>query len=137
MDDLPDDPDPIAADDPFRPGSYFAVSKITGEALGTYHADEDGVEVANLRIGWLLSRAVLRDRQEKGGKVAEFARSMWLSPEDCQRGIRAAATHQLTDNPVTANLVSNNPENYVSLVEARCGFDYYPKDDASEVLRAD
>lgn len=134
VDDLPDDPDPIAADDPFRPDSYYAVSKITGEALGTYHADEDDVEVVNLRIGWLLSREELRDRQDRGGKVAQFARAMWLSPEDCQRGVRAAATHELTDNPVSANLVSNNRENYFSLVEARCGFDYHPKDDASEVL---
>jgi len=134
---LPDDPDPIAADDPFRPDSYYAVSKITGEALGTYHADEDGLEVVNLRIGWLLSREELRDRQEAGGKVAQFARAMWLSPEDCRRGIRAAVTNPLTDNPVTANLVSNNRENYFSLVEARCGFDYHPKDDASDVTGDD
>ncbi|WP_436923926.1 NAD-dependent epimerase/dehydratase family protein [Halosimplex amylolyticum] len=134
---LPDDPDPISADDPFRPDSFYGVSKITGEALGTYHADENDIDVVNLRIGWLLSREELRERQAEGGKVAQFARAIWLSPDDCRRGIRKAATEPLTDNPVDANLVSNNRENYFSLVEARCGFDYHPQDDASEVVADD
>ncbi|MFB6140546.1 MAG: NAD-dependent epimerase/dehydratase family protein [Halosimplex sp.] len=134
---LPDRPEPIAADDQFRPDSFYGVSKVTGEALGSFHADRDGIEVVNLRIGWLLSRDELRERQAEGGKVAQFARAIWLSPEDCRRGIRKAATEPITENPLSANLVSGNPENYFSLVEARCGFGYHPEDDAADVVDAD
>lgn len=134
---LPDRPQAITADDGFRPDSYYGVSKITGEALGSFHADRDGIEVVNLRIGWLLTRAELRERQAAGGKVAQFARAIWLSPDDCRQGIRKAATEPLAENPLAANLTSANREGYFSLVEARCGFRYRPEDDSARVVSAD
>lgn len=134
---LPDRPEAITADDDYRPDSYYGVSKITGEALGAYHADRDGIEVVNLRIGWLLTREKLRDLQTDSEKVAQFSRAVWLSPEDCRQGVRKATTEPLTENPLSVNLVSANREGYFSIVEAKCGFAYRPEHDSAEVVAAD
>jgi len=134
---LPDRPGAITAADDYRPDSYYGVSKITGEALGAYHADRDGIEVVNLRIGWLLTREKLRDLQTDSEKVAQFSRAVWLSPEDCRQGVRKATTEPLTENPLSVNLVSANREGYFSIVEAKCGFAYRPEHDSAEVVAAD
>ncbi|WP_415380138.1 NAD-dependent epimerase/dehydratase family protein [Halosimplex sp. TS25] len=134
---LPDRPRAISVDDPFRPDSYYGVSKVTGEALGSFHADRDGLEVVNLRIGWLLTREQLREREAASENGARFARAIWLSPRDCRQGLRKAVTEPLAENPLSVNLVSANSEGYFSLVEARCGLRYRPEDDASEVLPTD
>lgn len=132
--DFPETPRSVVVGDDYRPDSYYGVSKVTGEALGRYHADRDGLEVVNLRIGWLLTEDELRARQGGDDDVARFARALWLSPRDCRDGIRKAATEPLDDTPVTANLLSENSEAYFSLVEARCGFDYAPRDDSADVV---
>jgi len=134
---LPDQPRSITASDDYRPDSYYGVSKITGEAMGSYHADRDGIEVVNLRIGWLLTREELRDLQDDSEKVAQFSRAVWLSPEDCRQGIRKATTESLTENPLSVNLVSANREGYFSVVEAQCGFSYRPEHDSADVVSAD
>lgn len=134
---FPDRPRAITADEPFRPDSYYGVSKVTGEALGSLHADRDGLEVVNLRIGWLLTRAELRKWQDAGGNTGKFARAVWLSPEDCRQGIRKATTEPLSENPLSANLTSANREGYFSLVEAKCGFNYRPEDDSATVVSTD
>jgi L-arabinose 1-dehydrogenase [NAD(P)+] len=134
---FPDRPEAITADDPYRPDSYYGVSKVTGEALGSFHADRDGLEVVNLRIGWLLTREQLRERQSDDERLAHFARAIWLSPEDCRQGLRKAATEPLAETPLSVNLVSANSENYFSLVEARCGFGFRPRDDSADVVDAD
>jgi L-arabinose 1-dehydrogenase [NAD(P)+] len=64
--------------------------------------------------------------------MAQFSCAIWLSPEGCRQGIRKAATE-----PLSVNLTSANDENYVSLVEARCGFGYRPQDNAANVLDLD
>ncbi|MFB6134782.1 MAG: NAD-dependent epimerase/dehydratase family protein [Halanaeroarchaeum sp.] len=131
---LPERPDPITADDPFRPDSLYGVSKVAGEAMGSYFADRHGIEVVNLRIGWLLSREGLLDRQDGDEQSARFARALWLSPRDCRQGIRKAATESLLENPLDANLLSDNRERYFSLIEARRGFEFDPRDDSAAVV---
>jgi L-arabinose 1-dehydrogenase [NAD(P)+] len=129
-----DNPRAITADSPYRPDSYYGVSKITGEALGSYLADSHGISVVNLRIGWLLTRKELREQQDADEKVGHFARAVWLSPEDCCQGLLSAATEPLTENPLSANLVSANTDGYFSLVEARRGFGYAPQDDSADIV---
>lgn len=131
---LPDRPQAIIADDAYRPDSYYGVSKVTGEALGSFLADRDDIEVVNLRIGWLLTRDELRGYQTGSEKVAQFARAVWLSPADCRQGMQKAATEPLSESPLSVNLVSENAEGYFSLVEARCGFQYQPAHDSADVV---
>ncbi len=63
---------PVYADQPVRPDSLYGVSKAFGESLGRHFADEYGISVVSLRIGWFLEHP-----------HDEIARWMWLSPRDC------------------------------------------------------
>jgi len=129
-------PDAVPAHpgDPPRPDSFYAVSKVAGEALGSYYADRHGLEVVNLRIGWLLTAEELRDRQDEPESVARYARAMWLSPRDCRDAARRSVEVPLPESPLTVNLVSRNTERYLSLTEAMRHLGYAPRDDSAEAL---
>jgi uronate dehydrogenase len=64
----------VGPDDPVRPDSLYAVTKVFGEALGRLYADKWGLEVVCLRIGAF---------GEKPGDAD--ALPMWLSPRDAVR----------------------------------------------------
>ncbi|GAB3675269.1 NAD-dependent epimerase/dehydratase family protein [Halopiger thermotolerans] len=124
--------------DPPDPDTYYGVTKVFGEAMGSYYAKRHGLDVINLRIGWLLTREELRqevaDRDASGER---YARAMWLSPEDCRRVLRAAATSSLSRTPMTAHGISNNGKRFLSLSETMLELDYHPQDDAERVLSDD
>ncbi|WP_129114606.1 NAD-dependent epimerase/dehydratase family protein [Halegenticoccus tardaugens] len=124
----------VTPDDPPFPDSYYGVSKVAGEALGNYYAERHGIEVVNLRIGWLLSADDLAGTQEDPETDSRFARAMWLSPRDCERAIRAAATADLRESPVTVHAVSRNDDRYLSLTHGQRAIGYRPRDDATEAL---
>ncbi|WP_327051559.1 NAD-dependent epimerase/dehydratase family protein [Halomicrococcus gelatinilyticus] len=128
---------PVDHDDPPRPDSFYGVSKVTGEAVGNLYADRHGIEVVNLRIGWLLSRDDLADTQDGNPEHARFARAMWLSPRDCRNVLRAAATVDLPATSVTAHAISRNHDRFLSLSWTEQALGYRPRDDASEVLAGD
>ena len=62
---------PVYAFQPPRPDSLYGVSKVYGEALGRYFADQYGISVICLKIGWFLEKP-----------HDAIARWMWLSPRD-------------------------------------------------------
>ncbi|MGA9399998.1 NAD-dependent epimerase/dehydratase family protein [Haladaptatus sp.] len=125
---------PVYHDDPPRPDSYYGVSKVTGEALGSYYADRYGIEVINLRIGWLLSEDDLRGTQDGSPEHARFARAMWLSPRDCRNVIRAAVEADLPEPTVTAHATSRNDDRFLSLIWTERALGYRPRDNATEAL---
>lgn len=127
-------PRTLGPEDPPRPDSYYAVSKVCGESLGSYYADRYGLEVVNLRIGWLLTESELRDLQTDEETRATYARAMWLSPRDCGQAMGQAVTTDLPETPLTVNLVSRNQERYLTLTKTMRSLGYEPRDDSSEVL---
>lgn len=131
---LVEDPAVVDPDDPPRPDSYYGVSKVAGEALGSYYADRHGLEVVNLRIGWLLEESELEETQDESEDHARFARAMWLSPRDCRDAIESATIAELPESPMTANAVSGNDDRYLSLTHAIRGIGYRPRDNASETF---
>jgi L-arabinose 1-dehydrogenase [NAD(P)+] len=133
-DDLVSDTDPIHIGDPIRTDSFYAVSKVAGEALGDYYAHRHGIEALDLRIGWYLTRDELAAKQSEPDSVAHYARATWLSPRDCRHAMQRAVEADLPDPHVTVNLTSRNAENYLSLVEAMRALDYRPRDDSSDAL---
>lgn len=62
-----------------RPDTFYGVSKVTGEALGSLYHDRHGLDVVCLRIGTCFERP-------------HNARALatWLSPDDCARLIEAS-----------------------------------------------
>jgi L-arabinose 1-dehydrogenase [NAD(P)+] len=127
------DPEAIGTDAVPRPDSYYAVSKVFGEALGSYYVDRHRLEVVNLRIGWLDSEA-LRSAVEAGGALARYARAMYLSERDCRDALTKAATASLPENPLTVNVLSENAERYLAITETMRTLGYDPRDDAADVF---
>jgi len=71
----------VKASDPVRPDTYYGVSKVFGEALGSMYHDKFGLRVACIRIGSALPRP-----------VDERHLSTWLSPGDLARLVTACLT---------------------------------------------
>jgi L-arabinose 1-dehydrogenase [NAD(P)+] len=125
----------VRPDDPTRPDSYYGVSKVAAEALGDFYADRHGLEVVNLRIGWLMDEDELRETQDGGDEEkARFARAMWLSLDDCRRAIKSSVEADLPESPVVAHAISRNDDRYLSLTETMRKLDYRPRDDSAETL---
>jgi len=124
---------PVTADDAARPSGPYGITKVTGEAIGSYYADRFDIEVVNLRIGWVLSREALQEHQTTD--ISQYARAMWLSPQDCREGIRKSVREDISENPLTVNLLSENEERYLSLTKTMRCLDYRPSDDSSLVVR--
>ena len=128
-------PTVVRPDDAMDPDTYYGVTKVFGEAMGHYYAKRHGMDVVNLRIGWLLTEEELaRECRERDAAGERFARAMWLSPGDCRRAIAAAATTRLESTPTTAHAISNNAERFLSLSETMLELGYRPRDDSADVL---
>lgn len=130
--DLDDETRTVRPEDAMRPDSYYGVSKGTGELLGSYFADRYGLEVVNVRIGWLLSEEQLREKQ--GGPSAQGARAKYLSHRDWSDLVSRAVVADLPENPLTVNGVSRNRERFLSVGEALRGLGTDPRDDSSELI---
>jgi L-arabinose 1-dehydrogenase [NAD(P)+] len=126
----------VDPDDPPNPDSYYGVSKVAGEALGSFYAARHGLAVVNLRIGWLMTEEELVETQAEPPDKARFARAMWLSPRDCREVLRRAVLADLPRSPVTVHATSRNDDRFLSLTETATALDYEPRDNATETLEA-
>lgn len=75
--------------DPVRPMSVYACTKLFGEALGRYHAEQHGLAVACLRIGWVAPEdsPLLATKPDLAG--------VWCGPGDLARLIIAAVSSEV------------------------------------------
>jgi L-arabinose 1-dehydrogenase [NAD(P)+] len=124
----------VDPEDPVRPDSFYAVSKVACEAMCRHYAERHDLEVVVLRVGWLMPAEELRDVQSGDTDRARFARAMWLSPRDCQALFGRAARATLQETPLVLNAVSRNAGRYLSLTETTLHLGYRPQDDAGEVV---
>lgn len=102
-----------------RPDTYYGVSKVAMEALGSLYVDRYGMDVIALRIG------SCRDRP---GETREL--TTWLSPGDAGRLVLAALT-AISPGFVIAWGVSANTRRWWSL-DAAHALGYQPQDDAEQ-----
>ncbi len=65
-----------------RPDSYYGISKVFGEALGSLYADKHGLSVTCLRIGNVGDRPIDQRRL-----------SIWIDPRDLLQLIRIGLEH--------------------------------------------
>lgn len=129
-----EDPRAITTDDPTAPSGPYGISKIAGEAIGSYFAARHGIEVVNFRIGSFLPRERLLETQEDSERVARYHRAMYLSPRDGRHAFRRAIEADLPENPITVNVTSRNTERYLSITHTMRSLGYRPRDDSTEVL---
>lgn len=100
------------------PDSYYGVSKVAGDALGNLYAYREGLEVVNLRIGWLQSAEQSAENVADPAVDSRFAKAAFLTPRDCQQSILAASTPELSETPITVDAVSRNDERFLTLIES-------------------
>ncbi|MEW2615144.1 NAD(P)-dependent oxidoreductase [Streptomyces sp. NPDC047880] len=101
------------------PDSFYAVSKVTLEALGRLYAHKTGVEIVAVRIGSYRTHP-----------SEPRHRATWLSPADATTLLHAAATRPLPCRFLTVHGTSGNSESWWP----RTGWDalgYHPADDAA------
>ena len=125
----PDQPVQVGTDAPVRPDGLYGASKVWGEALGRFYAEEHGLEVVCLRIGWVpdddVPDADIGMRREPPD-VARRAPGMWLSHRDCATLIEAALTAKVRFAIV--NGVSDNRGRWFTLDEGRRLLGWEPQD---------
>lgn len=108
---------PIHPEQPVRPDGYYGVSKAFGEALARYYADEFGMSVICLRIGWVLDRP-----------HNEMALRMWLSPRDLGQLVRCSV--ETTRHFGLYYGVSHNQRRKWDIENAYYELGYTPVDDS-------
>jgi NAD+ dependent glucose-6-phosphate dehydrogenase len=115
---------PLFPGQPVRPDSLYGATKAFGEAVGRYYADQFGLSVICLRIGWVLAKP-----------HNEQARMMWLSPDDLTRFVCAALASDVRFGIYYG--VSNNARRRWSIDNAKQDFGYRPVDDSEIYFQAD
>ena len=108
---------------PTRPRNLYASTKVWGEALGRHFADNHGLEVVCLRIGF----AHAADRPQDPRQF-----SVWNSQRDVVQAIELAMTAQLPERFDQCFILSNNRYAYRSIKRARRVLGYEPKDEAEQ-----
>lgn len=101
-----------------RPDTFYAVSKVAGEALGSYYHDRHGMQVACVRIGACYVRPLTRRMLDT-----------WLSPGDAVRLFHALATAPELGYEIVYG-VSANRSAWGNLEPAR-RLGYEPQDDSA------
>ncbi len=112
---------PIYGNQPVRPDSLYGVSKAFGEALGRYYADQYGLSVICLRIGWFLPKP-----------HNEISRWMWLSPRDGAQVTWRAIESDLGFGVFYA--ISANGGRHWDITDTIERLGYRPEDDAERFL---
>ncbi len=100
-----------------RPDTYYGVSKVAGEALGSLYHDRYGLDVVCLRIGGCFAKPLDTRMLET-----------WLSPRDAAALVEAAVATPSPGFRVVWG-VSANTRRWWSLAEAEA-IGYHPRDDA-------
>ncbi len=131
-------PRTVRPDYPPSPDTYYGVTKVFGEAMGSYYAARTDLEVVNCRIGWLLTPEELREKcRQREAPGERYARAMWLSHDDCGHLLERCASAPLEESVVTVHGISNNSERFLSLTETMHALEYRPQDDSAAVLAED
>lgn len=103
---------------PFRPDSYYGVSKAAGETLARLYHDRHGLDVVCLRIGTFAERPSERRHLWS-----------WLSPGDLTRVVEAALTAPAPGYAVVWAVSANRDR--VTSTRGAEAIGYRPLDDAA------
>ncbi len=91
---------PITWATPPRPQSYYAASKVFGEALGAMYADQHGLEVVCVRIGTFWAEGQRPPEAPRVGKYLSARDAVQLFDLALSRpGLRYEIVYGVSDNP--------------------------------------
>jgi nucleoside-diphosphate-sugar epimerase len=112
---------------PIRPDSYYAVSKVFGEAIGRYFSETYNIKVICLRIGTVL--------KDDNPQINNRFRSTWLSHDDLVELIRLSLESEVKFGIYYG--VSNNTRRFWDISNAKKELGYEPKDNAEKWFKED
>lgn len=107
-----------------RPMGYYGVSKVYGEALGSFYSDFHGMSAIHIRIGMTISS---NDPTFAAGPLA-----VWLSHRDTAQVFTKAIDAPDTLRYTVLHATSDNYWKVLSLERARELIGYEPQDDAGK-----
>jgi nucleoside-diphosphate-sugar epimerase len=111
----------ITIQDPVRPDSDYATSKIFGEAVARQYYELYGIASVCLRIGSVL----VDDKPTKNERLQRI----WLSHRDLIQLFRKSILSKVNFGIYYG--VSNNRDRFWDISNAREEIDYHPEDDSS------
>jgi len=129
-----------------RPDSFYGVSKVFGENLGRFYAENGGPRFYAIRIGALVhedhpyahaERGVIsgeweRDSSQYNLKVKRL-KSLWISKRDFVQLINLCLEYNAPCYD-SFYAVSNNPRRWLDIEHPRRKLGYKPQDNAEEWL---
>ena len=104
-----------------RPANMYASTKVWGESIARHYADNHGLEVISLRIGF----ANQADKPENPRQM-----SVWNSHRDVVQAIILSIKHQMTERYECFFILSDNQYGYRDLSRARSILGFTPFDSA-------
>lgn len=116
----------LREDDPTNPGDLYGVTKVFGEALGRYAAEQEGLSFVALRVG-AFQRPELVGGQDSGWMLEEYC-----APEDLYQLLRLC----IQDPDITFeifNAASANRLGRMDISKARARLGYVPRYDSFEL----
>ena len=112
----------IGVEATLRPDSRYGLTKAFGEQVGAFFADQFGLRVFSIRIGFVGDAPTDRRRL-----------SIWISPRDLVQLIRIGLEHPTLRHAIVYG-VSDNPRGFFDNAQAyRLG--YRPQDSAEDFAR--
>jgi uronate dehydrogenase len=106
-----------------RPDSRYGLTKAFGEQAGAFYADQFGLRVLAIRVGFLGERPIDRRRL-----------AIWTSPRDLVQLIRIGLTHEALRFAVVYGVSDNSRSFFDNAVARRLG--YRPQDSADDHAEA-
>lgn len=125
--------DQLKGDTPPGPVNAYGMSKLFCERTGAYFAENHGLSVICLRIGW--TQWTHDNQPGPHMAMGRWGQEMWLSDRDFLGGVRSAITAK--NVPFAAlNLMSDNPGMRWDLQETRDTIGFEPQDGSAAELNS-
>ncbi len=115
----------VRTNDPVNPADLYGVTKCFGEALGRYMAEQEGLSVIALRIGWFQPHSSAQ--QEMGIQMIDS----WVSRRDLHQLIERSIDVENLQFAIFHGL-SNNHFKRLDISDAQALLGYEPVDDVME-----
>ncbi|MGV2885857.1 NAD-dependent epimerase/dehydratase family protein [Paenibacillus taichungensis] len=114
----------IEVDDPYRPDSFYGLSKCYIELLGRYYVDKYDLSSFNIRIGNFSGDA--HPHSERSAHI-------WISPRDMVQLAQCCIEADSSMKYVNLYGTSANTDNYYDIGYLAQKIGYRPEDDAAEL----
>ncbi len=117
----------VTVDMPINPPNLYGATKVWGEAVGRFYAEQHGLSCFCLRLGWVTSGRYLVNRENSD------IFNIVLTHRDLVHFMELAVEAPPEVHYEVFHVLSNNRHNYLDISESCRILGYNPQDDAYEI----